>query len=199
MPTAGGIPLGATLGNVSTQQAPTPLPLPERFANWVKAHKPSLKVQFFLAFLVAAVAIVALIRFVDSENPKVEQASSPSQSQFTTEQQEDEVIVRQQQAPHVTKLPAGRTPLQAIDSAVRRFVSYEVARGIFGGPFKSATCVADGVSSSRLLYRCKAVTAALTYPFDGVVDRAQQQVVYCQVVQPPIPSMKMPAISSRCL
>jgi hypothetical protein len=170
---------------------------PEAFADWVNAHKPPLWSRFAIALIIAAVVIIALIRFVDHENPLVAQPSSPSQKQAATEQAQDTIVVQQQQAPHVVAVASKTAPLGAIKSAVHKYMATETGNGQINGSLQHLSCKAAGGTASRAVFHCTAVAASVKYPFDGVVQPAAGKVTYCQVVLPPIPSMKVP-VSTRC-
>jgi hypothetical protein len=157
-----------------------------------------LWLRYVIAFGTAAIIFVALVIYVHHHESQSEGVpASPSKAQAAQEQKEDEVVVEQQQAPHVVKLAAGTTPLAGADAAVHAYMSTEVSRGLISGPVDGhASCTAQGGSASRLRFRCTiragAKVTRLKYPFAAVVTPAAARVTYCQVVTPPYPLTEVP-------
>ncbi len=155
-----------------------------------------LWLQWAIPFAIATVAVIALVKFVNHETYDTPaEASVSSPNAIVEENREDTIIVRGQQAPHISKLAAGMSAGAGIDAAVERYMRYEVGRGFMAGPLKSSSCQAAGGTSSRQLFRCSASAGDLIYPFDGVVSAGV--ITYCQRVAPPVPSLKVP-VSKRC-
>jgi hypothetical protein len=182
---------------VTSTKSPPPRRAPEAFAEWVHAHKPPLRIQFLLAFVIAAALIVLLVRFVDHENPLVEQPVVNSENALKTEQQEGNILARQDQAPHVVKVTGPAAPAAALTSAVKAYMSHQVSRGLIDGPIAHSGCTAAGGSAQRLVFHCTVESASVSYPFDGVVAPGAKTLTYCKVDTAPIAGMKL-AISSRC-
>jgi hypothetical protein len=160
--------------------------------------------RYLTAFGVAAIIFVALIIYVDDHSTQAEGVpASPSRSELTQEQQQDETLVKQEQAPHVAKLATGTKGAAAAAAAVNAFMSYEVSRAFYAGPIDAkAACTAAGGTSARQAFTCNLYAGGgagkLRYPFDVVVAPARAKVTFCQVITPPSYSVKEPPISSAC-
>lgn len=156
--------------------------------------------QWLLPFTVAAALIVALVWFVHHQTDDVPAIANVNGHAAVVENQEDTVIVRQQQVPHVTKLVAGESAGEGARRAVVAFIHSQIARGLMEGPVRSSSCrTAAGSSSAREVLHCSVTASALvvTYRFDAVVDPAAARITYCQRVEPPVPSLNVP-VSGRC-
>lgn len=105
-------------------------------------------------------------------------------------------VIRQQQ-PYTTKLAAHANPGRAVRAAVTAYMTNQVNHDKITGPYQSNSCHHAGGTSHRMRYHCTVIAAKLTYPFDAVVQPASAEITYCQVVTPPIPSMRVP-VTHRC-
>jgi hypothetical protein len=162
-----------------------------------------LWLRYAIAISTATIIFVALVIYVHDHQAQSEGLpASPSRAQAAQEQKQDEVVIGQQQAPHVVRLATGTAPLQAARAAVHRYVTDQVSQSQVAGPVDGpATCTAGGGSPTRLLFHCnvRAGSAAtqLRYPFVAVVVPSAARVTYCQVVTPPYPVKAVP-ISAAC-
>jgi hypothetical protein len=163
-----------------------------------------LWVRYLSAFGVAAILFAALVLYVDDHNSQSEGVpASPSRSELAAEQQQDETLVKQEQAPHVTRLAKGTRGATAAAAAVNAFMSYEVSKAFYAGPIDAkAACTAAGGSSARQAFTCNIYAGGgagkLRYPFDVVVAPARAKVTFCQVITPPSYRVKEPPISAAC-
>lgn len=159
-----------------------------------------LWLQWALPFTVAGAVVVGLVLYVHHQTYDVPQIANVTKpSAVAAEDQQGETIVKQQQAPHESRIAAGQTPLAAVHAAVLRYMNHEIALGVFDGPVTRSACTQTGGSAGRPVFHCTvtATSQVVTYPFDAVADPARGLITYCQRVEPPIPSMNIP-VSKRC-
>lgn len=147
----------------------------------------------------AAVLVIALVAFVNHQTNDVPQiANVTSKAAIVEQNREDEVIVRDQQAPHVVKLQPGQPAAAGMRAAVVRYMNVQIAHGAIDGPIRSSWChLLAGGTETRQLLRCGVSASGVTYPFDGVAQPGAGVATFCQRVSPPVPSMNVP-ISKRC-
>ncbi len=155
-----------------------------------------LWLQWVLPFSIAALLIIALVVFVHHETDDVPQYANTNSNAIVEQNREDTIIVRQQQAPRVSRLAAGVSATVGLRDAVDRYMTSQVNHGFMAGPLKGTVCHAVGGTSTRQVLKCDVTAADVTYPFDGVV--AARVITYCQRVAPPTPSMNVP-VSKRCI
>jgi hypothetical protein len=146
---------------------------------------------------IAAVLLVALVLYVSHHN-----TNSPPITNLAAEgraNREAEILVSQDQAPHVARLRAGATPAATFEHAVRTFMADQIARGAISGPLQRETCAQIGRRASvRLAFSCAVQAGGVGYEFRGVVDTLAQRITYCKRDPPAIPSQSVP-LSRRCL
>lgn len=161
--------------------------------------KPSLRVQWILSLSVASIVVTALILIVDRGNHAANQPAAPlSRAAVTEENREAQIIVGEDQAPHVASLSRGVATVAGVAATVRAVMAGEVARSEIDGPIERSYCrVARGSSPGRLVYGCTVEAADVNYPFDAVVTPSARQITYCKRDLPPVPSMNIP-VSPRC-
>lgn len=159
-----------------------------------------LWVQFGLTFGVAGALIVAVVLYVHHVgNSTNQEAPVTSAKAVKEENREANILVRQDQAPHVAKLAANVSAADGLRTAVLKYMQHQVQIGVISGPISKSSCVPrTGGSSTRQALSCDVTAANVTYPFFGVVEPATRQITYCKKDAPPIPSMNVP-ISARCL
>jgi hypothetical protein len=156
--------------------------------------------QWALPFAVAGVVVGGLIWYVNHQTYDVPQIANVTKpSAVAAQDQQGTVIVKQQQAPHESRIRAGQTAIAGVHAAVLHYMNHEIALGVFDGPVTRSACTQTGGSGSRLVFHCTvtATSQVVTYPFDAVADPASGVITYCQRVEPPIPSMNIP-VSKRC-
>jgi hypothetical protein len=145
---------------------------------------------------IAAGLLVALVLFVSHHN-----TNSPPITNLAAEvraNQEAEILVSQDQAPHVARLSSGVAPA-AIDHAVRTFMARQIARGAISGPLQHEACVQVGTRAAvRRAFSCVVQAGGVGYQFRGVVDARARRITYCKRDPPAIPSQIVP-LSRRCL
>lgn len=180
--------MSVSSGSVSSSRAGGP-----------RGRRPPGWRQWVLALGGAAVFIVALIVFVNHQDATANQPAPVIQPAAIAEQnREAQILVGQDQAPHVVRLhdhlPAGR----ALREAVVAYMRSQVASGAIAGPLMRSGCTPSGSSGSRVAFHCVVDAGNVNYPFLGVVDFNLRQVTYCKRDAPPVPSMNIP-VSRRCI
>ena len=171
----------------------------ESLAEWIQAHKPPLRIQFALAFGVAALLVILLIKFVDYANPRGG-AESPvtSEKELAAEAHDGDIVVGQDEAPHVVRLASGAQPDVAVRAAILAYMHAKVAGGQIAGPVTAASCATtSGSSPNRIAYHCTVVSGSVSYPFDGIVEPSTRTLTYCKVDYAPQAGESVP-ISARC-
>jgi len=165
-------------------------------------RKPPLWARFALALGVAAILILALILFVNHETNGVpSEAPVNSPNAIVEQNREDQIIVRDQQAPHIASVKPGTAPAVGLKTAIVAYLASQIKTGKMAGPLSAAasSCApAAGGTSGRVTLRCSIVTANVTYPFYGVVEPANGQITFCQRVPPPVYGMDDVPLSRRC-
>jgi hypothetical protein len=160
-----------------------------------------LWLQWLLPFAVAGALVLALVLFVLHETNDVPAIAGYNSASAVREQhREDNILVRQQQAPHRAKLRTGVAPAVALRGSIVAWMTHQIDIGSIDGPIRRSSCHrAAGTTSGRLVFRCELTASAqsVTYPFDGVIQTAARAITWCQRVAPPIPSMNVP-VSKRC-
>jgi hypothetical protein len=151
--------------------------------------------RWVLSVLVAVVLLVLVVRFVQTHNS--DGTATQSGVALARANQEGEIVVEQDQAPHVAKLTAGVAPVSAIAHAVRADMNHEINQGFLNGPLQRATCKSLNSHGGGLRFSCTVLAANVNYPFLGVVDVAARRITYCKRDPPPVPSENIP-VSRRC-
>jgi hypothetical protein len=166
-----------------SQSSPTARLRPPMWARWV------------LSFAVAAIALVALIVFVDRHNTNGPASQNPKA--VAEANREAEVVVSQDQAPHVIALRSASDVRAAFTRAVRNDMNERIDKGIIGGTLQRVTCTRHGGRGGMQAFDCTAVVADVNYPYVGVVDLPARRLTYCKRDVPPVPSQNIP-VSPRC-
>ena len=126
-------------------------------------------VRMTLSLGVVAALIAALVVWVHhqtDDTPSEAQVSNPKA--IAEEHREAEIVVGQDQRPHVVALAAGTAPAAAISDAVTRIHAHPDPKGLIDGRLMRSSCARAGGSDSRQLWRCTVVVANVNYPFDAV-------------------------------
>jgi len=160
------------------------------------AHlRPPLWARWALSIGVGLILLLALILFVEHNNNNSEATQSPAA--IARANREAQVVVAQDQAPHVAAVAPGAGARPAIAKAVRADMTRLIDGAIIDGPLTRVGCTRTGAQAGRLGFRCTAEAAGVNYPFLGVVDVRTRQVTYCKRDAPPVPSLNIP-VSRRC-
>ncbi len=160
------------------------------------AHlRPPLWARWALSLGAGLVLLLALILFVEHNNTNSEATQSPAA--VARANREAEVVVAQDQAPHVAVVAPGSGAHAAIVKAVRADMTSLVNRGIIDGPLGRISCRGTGAPAGRPAFACTAVAGGINYPFLGVVDIQARRVTFCKRDEPPVPALNVP-VSRRC-
>ena len=164
--------------------------------------KPSLRTQFILSFLVAAVLVVALVVFVENnQNDPNESRVNPSA--IAEQNREADIVIAQEQLPHAVALgeavrsARARAASEDLVRAISSFMDRQIALGVVSGSLQRVTCSVSKPSARHADYRCAAEASGVRYPFVGVVDTARGRLVYCRKELPPVPGEDIP-LSKAC-
>lgn len=184
------------------RDSPDPPPSRRRGTRLIQPRAPGaylpfpLWLRFTLAGVLTVAALVALVLYVDHHNTDSPPSTNPAAE--VQANREAEILVAQDQAPHVAGLPAGASPPAAMRMAVRGFVTRQIFLGSLGGPLRRVGCTAAGTRVARRGFRCSVSAGGVRYGFLGVVDLRARRVTYCKRDPPPAPSDNV-AVSRRCL
>jgi hypothetical protein len=160
--------------------------------------RPPLWLQWVISLSVATLAIVLLVRFVDSHSTPRALAPHLTAKGAQVLNQESEVLDAEQQAPHVVHFSPSLSSTTAIERAVAAYMNNEINFNRLAGPLQQTLCFAVlGARAAHTVYRCSALARNTSYPFEGVVDRSSHTVIYCRHNPPPQPGDRIP-ISARC-
>jgi hypothetical protein len=158
-------------------------------------RRPPMWARWTFSFGVAALLAVGLIVFVSHHNGNGLASESPKAAERLN--REAEIVVSQDQAPHVVTL-AGGTPRTAVTRAIRRAMTVRINTGQAGAPLQAVRCRAIGNRASATGYRCQATAAGVAYPYQAVLNRRTRTLTFCKHDAPPVPSANIP-VSRRCV
>jgi hypothetical protein len=159
-------------------------------------RQPTLWQRYLLSATVAAVLLAALVIYVNGHNTDSPPSSDPAAA--VQANREAEILVAQDQAPHVAGLPAGREAGTALVRVLRADMVRRISRGQIEGPVQRAVCRPRGSSTGlRRAFSCTVEAGHVGYPFLGVVDQARRRITYCKRDPPPVPTDDVP-VSGRC-
>jgi hypothetical protein len=140
---------------------------------------------------------VALVLYVSHHNTNSSPTNNPAAE--VQANREAEILVSQDQAPHVARLTWGGGPVAAMQRTVRAFSARSIASGAISGPLQSETCAQVGERATvRRAFSCTVQAGGVDYQFRGVVDTSARRITYCKRDPPPVPSQNVP-LSPRCL
>jgi hypothetical protein len=162
-------------------------------SSWL-LRRPPMWARWTLSLGVAALLAVGLIVFVSHHNGNGLAQESPKATERLN--REAEIVVSQDQAPHVVTLAAG-TPQAAATRAIRHEMTARIAKGQAGAPLQHVRCTALKTRASATGYRCRATAAGVAYPYEAVLNRRTLTLTFCKHDAPPAPSMNIP-VSRRC-
>jgi len=155
-------------------------------------------VRMTLALGVVAILIAALVVWVNhSTNDTPAEAPVNNPKAVAEEHREAQIVVGQDQQPHVVALAPGAAPAAAIRNAVTGYMRTQIRRGLIDGRLTRSGCTRAGGNGSRQVWHCTVVVASVNYLFDGVVEPAAERLTYCKRDLPPVPSMNIP-VSASC-
>jgi hypothetical protein len=161
--------------------------------SWL-LRRPPMWVRWALSLGVATVLAIALVAFVSHHNDNLAANESPKAAERAN--RESEIVVSQDQAPHVVTIAAG-APRAAVTRAIRHAMTLRIANGQAGAPLQHVSCLATVTRASATGYRCRATAAGVGYPYQAVLNRRTHALIFCKHDAPPLPSMNIP-VSARC-
>jgi hypothetical protein len=162
------------------------MPARERF-------RPSLRTQFILSFLIAGALIAALIVFVDN-NQNDSNRALISPSAIAEQNREADLVIGQDQRPHVVDLAPGARAPAALQRAIAADMNRRIALGTIAGSLQRVAC--SPVSRrAPIVFDCAAYDADVRYLYVGVARG--RALVYCRKELPPVPGEHVP-LSPRC-
>jgi hypothetical protein len=137
-----------------------------------------------------------MVAFVNSHNTNSPPSTNPADA--VQANREAEILVAQDQAPHVARLPRGLAPSVGVARVVHGHLAGQVASGSISGPVRTARCQATGAhTATKRAFSCRVESGDVTYPFLAVVDIGAGRATYCKRDPPPAPSDNVP-VSRRC-
>lgn len=154
-----------------------------------------LRVQWAIALLVGAAAVVALVLFVDHNNNDKE--ATGSAKTLARENQQAQILIGQLQAPRTAAIAPGQSAQAAAAVAVTRTMRRRIRTGDVSGSFQGIACRRTGTRGPRQAVSCHAKAGNVTYPYLGVADVRTGKLTYCWRDVPPLPSERIP-VSPRC-
>jgi hypothetical protein len=156
-------------------------------------RRPPMWVRWAISLGVGALLLVALVLFVSHHNGNGLAHESPKAAERAN--REAEIVVAQDQAPHVVIL-AAETPV-AVAHAIRHDMASRIAAGNAVAPLEHVRCTPGATRGSDAGYRCRATAAGVGYPYEAVLNRSTRTLTFCKHDAPPVPSMNIP-VSPRC-
>ncbi len=144
---------------------------------------------------VGVILLVALVLFVSNHNS--DNLATQSPKALARANREAEIVVAQDQAPHVVKLASAADPRAAIVGVVRADINRRISQGIIDGTLQRVTCRPAGGPAAKPGFSCTATVSDVNYQFLGVVNRPAGKLTYCKRDAPPVPSQNIP-VSPRC-
>ncbi len=144
---------------------------------------------------VGVILLVALVVFVGNHNS--DNLATQSPKALARANREAEIVVAQDQAPHVIKLASSADPHGAIVDVVRADIKRRINQGIIDGTLQRVICRAAGGPAAKPGFSCTATVSDVNYQFLGVVNRPADKLTYCKRDPPPVPSQNIP-VSPRC-
>lgn len=173
-----------------------------QFARTVR--HPPLWARWLLtifAFAVLILAIGVVVRSKSGGGGGGVSGSAKSEVQAEEEaEHEGQIVLAQDQAPHVAPLRSGVSTTVALERAITADVNSRIEDSQLTGPLQSVSCRASGPPQvGRRPFSCTVRSAGITYPFLGVADERIHQLTWCKVDPPPEPGTPQEVpISSRC-
>lgn len=155
----------------------------------------SVWVRWVLPFGVAVALMAGLIAFVDAHNNDNLAVQSPAQAARV--EREGAIVTAQDQVPHVLHVAVHGSAKAAMVRAVHTEMMRLIDNGTASGPLQRTTCQAAGHHGGVVGFHCTAVAVGTGYRFEGVVDAAHDQLIFCKHDEPPVPGEDIP-VSRRC-
>jgi hypothetical protein len=140
--------------------------------------------RWLLTILAFAVLIVAVIISVHIVNNNA--SSSAEQTAALEADQESQIVVAEDQAPHSVRLSRGAHTQIALQRAISADMRVRIHTEGIPGPLQSVRCTAISTHHvAHQAFHCTARADAITYPFAAVGDRRTRALTWCKVDPPP--------------
>ena len=153
--------------------------------------------RYVISLFVAAVLLVGMVIWVTGHNTDSGPVNNNPAASVRANH-EAEVLVAQDQAPHVAGMARGLSATAAVERVIHARVAAQVRDGAIAGPLKRANCHPTGARRAGTIgFSCTINSGSVNYPFLAAVDTAARRVTYCKRDPPPVPSENVP-VSSRC-
>jgi hypothetical protein len=154
--------------------------------------------RWVLSIAAGVTILVLIVRFVSS-NSTSGPGAPINPAAVAEANRESEILVREDEAPHVVRLKPGTAPSSALNATVRAYVASLIAHQIVIGPIGRSACIPLAHHGGRapLPFRCAVIAGGVGYPFLAAVDVRARRITYCKQDPPPIPSENIP-VSRRC-
>jgi hypothetical protein len=147
--------------------------------------KPPLWMRWLLTILAFAVLIVAVIVAIHLVN-RGASSSQAEQVAAAEANQESQIVLEEDQAPHSARLARGMRTRVALQQAIGADMRLRIRREGIPGPLQGVRCTAVRTHrAGAQAFHCNARADAVTYPFVGVVDRRTRALTWCKVDPPP--------------
>lgn len=161
------------------------------------ARQIPLWARWVLTILAFLVLILLGRSFIHSS----EGASGPTSTERRAEAEanhEGDVVVEEDQTPHMAPLRAGVPTNAALEQAIATDVRKRIQTSELSGPLQSVRCATSGAPrTGRQAYRCTVRSAGIAYTFLAVSDTPARQLTWCKVDPPANGSTAIP-VSARC-
>jgi hypothetical protein len=160
-------------------------------------RRTPLWARWVLTILAFVVLILVGRGFVhDSEG-----ASGPTNAERKAEveaNREGDIVVEEDQAPHIAPLPSGVSRQAALENAIAADARHRVQSGELSGPFQSVRCATSGSSNAgRQAFHCTVRSANIAYRFVAVLDAPTHRLTWCKIDPPANGATALP-LSTRC-
>lgn len=162
----------------------------------LRLRRPPLWARWVLSLAVVAVALIALVRFVETHNSVGLAVQSPQA--LARQQRQDDILTAQDQAPHVVVLASAKQRWKLATAVVAADMNAKLQRGLIDGTLQGVRCRAAGRHGDRLGLSCVAVAADVNYDYALVAQPRVHRLVWCRRDAPPIPNQPIP-LNPRCL
>jgi hypothetical protein len=150
----------------------------------LRVRKPPLWMQWLLTILAFAVLIAAISVGVHAVNDSA--SSSSEQSAALEANQESQIVLEEDEAPHSARLVRGARTQIALQRAISADMRVRIRTEGIPGPLQGVRCAPlGGNHAGRQAFRCIARADAVAYPFSAVVDRRAGALTWCKVDPPP--------------
>jgi hypothetical protein len=167
--------------------------------NWTAAlTQLSMRAKFAMSFGVAAIALAAMIIFVNGHNTDASGGLPISPAAQAQDNRLAAILASQDQAPHVVHTPAGVSGLNAIATAVRARMVALINLQEAIPPLEAPRCETTLGPGARRGFFCTIIAGGQYFNFVGILDPPARTVTLCRH-DPPQPGSGSVPLNARCL